>query len=91
MHVKLGRDLAIERLQKLLELDRPVAAVQAADHLAGGQVQRGVEAGGPGAFLVVGRALGHARQQRQDRRRAVERLDLGLLIHAQHDRPLGRV
>ena len=65
--------------------------MQAADDLAGGEVQRGVEAGGAGAFVVVGGALGGAREHRQDRRGAVERLDLGLLIDAQHDGALGRV
>src|SRR3954468_12390627 len=40
-----ARDRAVECVQELLELDRPVAAVQAADHLAGGEVQRGVAAG----------------------------------------------
>ena len=59
--VEIGRDLAIEGLQELLELDRAVAAVQRADDLAGGDVQRGVEARGAVAFVVVGRALGHAR------------------------------
>jgi hypothetical protein len=33
----------------------------------------------------------HAGQQRQHRRRAVERLDLRLLVDAEHDRRLGRV
>ena len=35
MDGELGRDLAIERGQELLELDRAMAAVQAADDLAG--------------------------------------------------------
>ena len=46
VHVELGGDLAVEGLQELLELDRAVAGVQRADHLAGGDVQRGVEARG---------------------------------------------
>ena len=89
--VEVGGDLAIERGQELLELDRAVAGVQRADDLAGGDVQRGVEARGAGALVVVGGALGRAGQHRQDRRGAIERLDLGLLIDAQHDRALGRV
>ena len=40
MDIELGWDLAVERLQELLELDRAVAAVQAADDLAAGDVQR---------------------------------------------------
>jgi hypothetical protein len=39
----------------------------------------------------VCRALGHAREHWQDRRSAVQRLDLGLLVDAQHDRALGWV
>ena len=41
------RDLTVERLKELLELDRAVAGVQGADHLAGGDIQRRVEARGP--------------------------------------------
>ena len=61
------------------------------DHLPGGDVERGVEVGGAVADVVVGLPRGHARHQRQHRRRAVERLDLRLLIDAQHDRGLGRI
>jgi hypothetical protein len=39
----------------------------------------------------VGAPLGHARHHRQDRLRAIERLDLAFLIHAQHQRPIRRV
>jgi hypothetical protein len=74
--VELPRDFAIEGLQELLELDRAVAAVQAADDLAGGDVQRGVQTRGAVARVVVRGALGRAAQHRQNRRRAIERLDL---------------
>ena len=91
VHVELGGDFAVEGLEELLELDRAVAGVQRADHLAGRDVQRGVEARGAGAFVVVGRALRGAGQHRQDRRGPVQRLDLGLLIDTQHHGALGRV
>jgi hypothetical protein len=39
----------------------------------------------------VGLALGHAWHQRQDRRRALERSDLGLLIDAEGHRGFGRI
>ena len=78
-------------VQELLELDRAVAGVQRADHLAGGEVQRGVQARGARALVVVRRALRRAGQHRQDRRRPIERLDLALLVDAQNDRPLGRI
>ena len=79
------------RGQELLELDRAMAGVQRADDLAGAEVQRGVEARGAVALVVVGGALGEPGQHRQDRRGAIQRLDLGLLIDAEHDGALGRV
>jgi hypothetical protein len=56
--IGVGWDFAVEGLQELFELDRAVACVQAADDLAGGEVQRGVEARGAGSLVVVGGALG---------------------------------
>lgn len=41
--------------------------------------------------VVVGDALGVPQPQRQDRLGSFERLDLGLLIDAQHDGVVGRV
>ena len=64
--------------------------VQLADHLAGRDVQGGVEARGAVALVVVRRALGRARQHRQRRRSAIERLDLRFLVDAEHDGALGR-
>lgn len=43
------------------------------------------------ALVVVGGALRGAGQHRQDRRGAIERLNLRFLVDAQHDRALGRV
>jgi hypothetical protein len=43
VHVQLGLDLCVQRLQELLELDRSVAAVESADHLAGGDVKCRIE------------------------------------------------
>lgn len=61
----------------------------AVGHLTGGDLQRSEQGRGAVADIVVGAALGTARAQRQDRLRAVQRLDLGLQVHAQHDRMLG--
>src|SRR4051794_31978228 len=71
-------DFLVDRGQELLELDRAVPRVQGADDLAGGDVECGVETGGAVALVVVGCALGGAGQHRQDRRGAVQGLDLGL-------------
>jgi hypothetical protein len=85
MDREVGGDRAVDRGQELLELDRAVTLVQRADHLAGGDVQCRVQARRAGALVVMGGAFGRAGQHRQDRRGAVERLDLGLLVDAQHD------
>ena len=66
-------------------------AVQFADHGAVGDVERGEQAGDAVADVVVGASLGHARHHRQDRLGAVQGLDLGLLVDAEHHRALGRV
>jgi hypothetical protein len=46
VNVEAVGDLAVDGLQELLEFDRAVAGVQRADHVAGGDIERGVEAGG---------------------------------------------
>src|SRR5262249_58626812 len=54
--------------------------------LAGGHLQRGEQRGGAVALVVVGGLLPQPGPQRQDRRGPVQRLDLTLLVQAQHDR-----
>ena len=61
------------------------------DNLAGGDVQRREERGGAVAHVVVGAPLGLTRPHGQHRLRAVERLDLALLVDAEYERALGRV
>jgi len=89
VHLKLGRDLALERRQEALELDRAMAGVQRADHLAGGGVERRDQAAGAVALIVVGGARRRAGWRRP--RAAIVRLDLALLVDAEHDGELGRV
>ena len=62
-----------------------------ADHPAGEHVERGEQGRGAVAFVVVGHRPGPALLHRQARLGAVERLDLALFVHAEHDRVLGRV
>ena len=54
-------------------------------------VERGEQGGGAVALVVVGHRAGAAGLHRQARLGAVERLDLALLVDAQHQRLLGRV
>jgi hypothetical protein len=52
-----------------------MTAVQLANDLAGGDVQRGVQARRAVALVVMGRALGRARQHRESTFRTTRRLD----------------
>ena len=56
-----------------------------------GDVERREQRGDPVAVIVVGAPLGHARHHRQDRLRALQGLDLRLLVDTQHDRRVRRV
>ena len=61
------------------------------DHVARRDVECGVEVGDTVAAIVVRAPLGHAGHERQHQGGAIQRLDLGLLVHAQHDRRIGWV
>ena len=73
------------------ELQGPVAAVALANHLAGPGVQSGEEGRGAVAHVIMSGPLHLARAQGQKRPGAVQGLDLGLLVHAQDQRPVRRV
>ena len=62
-----------------------------ADDLAGGDVEGGEQRRGAVALVVVRHGAGAALLQRQPGLRAVERLDLALLVDAQHQRLVRRV
>jgi hypothetical protein len=65
--------------------------MQGSEHLPGLDVQRGVEAGGAVALIVMGRALGGPGEHRQGRLGPIQRLDLRFLIHRENHGPFGRV
>ena len=58
---------------------------------AGGDVQGGEQVRRAVPLVVVGAFLGHPEVDRQQRLGPVQRLDLGLLVERQHDRPGRRV
>ena len=89
--VQLVGDGLVDGDQELAELDRPVTAVQFGDDCAVGDVERGEQAGDAVADVVVGASLGHAGHHRQHRLGPVQRLDLALLVDAQHHGLLRRV
>ena len=91
VHIEMGRDLGFDGLEELLELRRPVSAVQRADHRARCHVARGEQARGAVTDVIVAAPLGGAGHHRQDRRDPIEGLDLGLLVDQEDDGPFGRV
>jgi hypothetical protein len=60
-------------------------------HLAGGHLQGGKQGGGAVPEVVVGAPRWPAGSHRAGWLGALQRLDLGLLVHAQHDRVCRRV
>ena len=68
-----------------------VALREIGDDAPGGEVQGCVEVRDPMPAVVVGASLGAAGEQWQDRGRAVQGLDLGLLVDAEHHRGVRRV
>lgn len=58
VHVETGGDFFVELGQELRELDSPMAPVQGADHLAGGDFQGGEQGGGAGADVVMAAGCG---------------------------------
>ncbi len=85
---RIGLDELVEERDELLVA---VLGVAGTGDLAGRDLQRGVEAGRAVALVVMRHPLRLARLHRQRRLGAIERLDLGLLIHAQHQCAFGRV
>ena len=89
MHVELGRNVGFDGVEEFTKLQRAVTPLQLTDDLAGPGIERGEEAGGSVAEIVVGAAFGLAGAHRQQRRGTFERLNLTLLVHAQHQGAVG--
>ena len=84
MQIEQFRGVAVDGAQKAQKLLMAMAAHAFADHLAGGDVERGEQGRRPMALVVVGHRAGAALLQRQSRLGAVERLDLALLVDRKH-------
>ena len=91
MQGEVGRERTVEAPQELQEFLMSMTPVALADDLAGQHIQRGEQRRRAVALVVVGHRTAAARLHRQARLRAVESLDLALLVHAQHHRLLRRV
>ena len=67
-----------------------MTAMTLPDDLPGGDFQGREQGGGPVTNVVMGLAGRDARPHRQEWSRAIQRLDLALLVHRQHDGAGGR-
>jgi len=79
------------QLEEVQELGVGVPVIAGVGHCAGGDLQRREQARSAVAGVVVGGLLWQPSPHRQDRSGAVERLDLGFLVDADHDRLFRRV
>ena len=80
--VEIGRHGLFDRGQEPAEFDRAVALVATADDPAGGDVEGGAQRGCAVALVVMTAPLDLPRSHRQQRQRAVERLNLRFFIDA---------
>jgi len=91
VHLQLFRHLPVDEAKELDELLGPVTWGQVGNHLPGSQVESGIEIGYPEAAVVMGLAGRDAGKKGQDGSGAIQSLDLGLLVHAEHEGRVGRV
>ena len=90
VHVQFRSDVPFDGVEEVAELAGAMPLLGLADDLAGPGVERGEEAGGAVALVVVGAPLDLAGSHRQQRRGAIERLDLALLVHTEYERAVWR-
>src|SRR5206468_5665021 len=84
-------DGIVYRVEELSKLHRPVAAMTRARDPAALDVQGGEERRRAVAYVIVRPPFDLAGAHRQQRLRAIERLDLRFFIAAEHQRPIGRI
>ena len=91
MHVETLGCVALNDPEEAQELLGPMPRQALADHLAGLHIQGGEQGRGAMALVVVRHGSGAALLHGQSWLRAIQRLDLALLVDAQHQRLVGRV
>jgi hypothetical protein len=84
-----GGDLTLDGVEEADEFLVPVALHAVADHGVVQDVEGGEQGRGAVAFVVEGQRARLALLHRQARLGPIERLDLALFVHGQHDR-MGR-
>ena len=91
VHVESTRHLRLDQIEKFAKLRRAVPLMKLRDHFAGLRIERGKQGRRPVPLVVVRPAFDLARLHRQQRLRAIERLNLRLLIDAEDRRMRGRI
>ena len=86
-----GRNSALDGIEEADELLVAMPSHAAPDHGSIEEVERGEQRGRAVALVVMGHRPAFSGLERQARLRAVERLDLALLVDRDDDRVLGRV
>ena len=89
--VQFRRDAVVEPAQKREKLLMPVSRFALGEDGAGRDIQRSKQSSRAVADVIVSDALDVAKPHGQNRLSAVERLNLALLIHTQHQSVIGRV
>ena len=82
---------AVDLAQELPEFDVPMSRITGADDLPFQHVQRREQARSAVALVVMGHGLAAPLLHRQAGLRPVQRLNLALLVHAQHHRLVRRI
>ena len=91
MHGEVGRHAGLDVAEKGEKLLMPVASLALREHFAGLNVQRGEERRGAMARVVVGDALHVAQAERQIGLGPLQRLNLALLVDAEHQGVVGGI
>ena len=91
MNVEIGGNGPIDLLQEIEKLDGAMTPVALAEHAAGGDIESRKQAGDAVSFVIVRAPLQLSGLHRQHWLGAAERLNLRLLVHAQHQRMMGRI
>src|SRR5437870_7645608 len=91
MHVEFCGHVAFDGIEKSAKLAGTMTTMKLAQHVTADQVESREQAGGAVAFVVVAAALDLSGAHGQQRRSAIQRLNLALLVHTQHQGAVGRV
>ena len=91
MDFLIPRKLAFQMIQEPYELATAVPLLAGADHVPIEDVERGEQSRRAVTFVVVSLSFRQARSQGKNGRGTIQRLELALLIDAQHQRPVGWV